>query len=360
MSNIDEENFSEYMREALYGEEGFYTTGRGSGRTRDFMTSPEVGDLFGTILSRYIDQWYESIAGDEPGIIIDAGCGPGSLGASIARAGLAYADSLEYRLVEISPVHREEATRKMESAHPDFEWSVHETLPECNRPTLVVANELLDNLVFDICRTGDIYKEYEPDRKNVHEAMAYIGIFGNIDLLSDANVPRDIGDFRVPFHVGIGEWIDELSVATSSVASLSIIIFDYMKPVVDMADENWLRMYADNLRIVGVDEVLRTLESGVSGDITTDIIREDLYLVLERAGYSNIEIVTQTQWLLNQSIDLYCRDITTVPGGYDQLVQFVEGNATPTRIQSFSVERNILTDENGLGGFSVVTASRFV
>ena len=52
--------FDEYQANALYAPEvGFYTSGRGAGRRRDFLTSPEVGPLFGTILSRALDSWWE-------------------------------------------------------------------------------------------------------------------------------------------------------------------------------------------------------------------------------------------------------------------------------------------------------------
>jgi SAM-dependent MidA family methyltransferase len=359
VEQVTEENFSEFMREALYGDNGFYTSGGGAGRGRDFLTSPEVGDLFGRVLAHYIDAWYDRQETDEPGIIIDAGCGPGSLGASIARAGLENAQFLEYRLVDISPAHREEATRKLTAAHPEFTWSVHESLPECDGPTLVIANELLDNLVFDIRRTHEVYQEYSPDRKEVGEAYAFLGIFGDVDRLSGANVPRDLDDFRIPFHVGIGEWFDELSVATSNVASLSVLLFDYMKPVAEMQDENWLRMYANNKRVVGVDNVLRQLESGITGDITTDIVLEDLHLILDRSGFSRVSFSRQREWLMKNDIDIFSQ-APEVSSSYDQLAAFAQGNSQPAQQSSFQREREVLLDENGLGGFGVFTAERMI
>ena len=55
--------FSEYMRLALYGEGGFYTTGGRAGRRGgDFITSPEVGPLFGTVIARALDAWWKELA----------------------------------------------------------------------------------------------------------------------------------------------------------------------------------------------------------------------------------------------------------------------------------------------------------
>ena len=50
--------FDEYMRIALYGDNGFYSIGGQAGRRGDFITSPEVGPLFGVVLARWIqEEW---------------------------------------------------------------------------------------------------------------------------------------------------------------------------------------------------------------------------------------------------------------------------------------------------------------
>ena len=52
--------FSAYVDAALYGPEGFYTNGGGAGRGRDFLTSPEVGPLFGAVFGRALDALAEA------------------------------------------------------------------------------------------------------------------------------------------------------------------------------------------------------------------------------------------------------------------------------------------------------------
>ena len=89
-----ENNFADYMQEVLYGDDGIYTKGGGSGRTKDFLTSPEVGDLFGRVLADYIDDWYDNLKNPSGAIVIDAGCGPGSLAASISRANMKNASEI--------------------------------------------------------------------------------------------------------------------------------------------------------------------------------------------------------------------------------------------------------------------------
>lgn len=356
MSEI-EKHFAAFMADELYGEDGFYTLGGGAGRTRDYLTSPEVGDLFGYVIADYIDSWYDSLEIDTPAIVVEAGCGPGSLAASIARAGMRNAEMIEYFLVDRSPIHLETADTKLSSMSTDYTWSTYSRIPECDLPTLVIANELFDNLVFDIGRTTDVYRPYDPDKTKVGEWAAKFGIFGNIDALRGSDVPHDLGDFRIPLHTGMVEWLSELNEATSNVTDLTLLILDYMKSVIDMHDENWLRLYADNRRIVGVENVLAALNSGFKGDITTDVTKEDVRVLLDTEGFSKVTMTTQSEWLTKHGIDIFCVSIEQ-PSQYNRLEAMVRGNDAPIRAESFSHERDVLTDENGLGAFSVVSARR--
>lgn len=352
---IDLTNFSGFMEEKLYGENGFYTTGGGSGRDRDFLTSPEVGDLFGKIIAAYIDSWFEDLQYDTA-VVIEAGCGPGTLAASIARAELKNAESIEYICVERSDAHRKTTEAKLRKSSPEFSWSVVESLPVCKVPVLVIANELLDNLIFDIVTT-ETYAQYEPDRIDIFpDIMARYGIFGNIDNASLADVPRDIGDFKIPLHIGIAHWLDELTHVTSSVPDLSVLLFDYIKPVEAFEDGNWLRLYNDNKRIVGVESVLNALEQGVKGDITTDVISQDLFSLLDSRGFSKLKLETQCEWLKKQGIENYSNHEQA--SGVDQLEAFVKNNKISE--QSYAKEIKILTDTNGLGAFGVATAQRAI
>ena len=78
--------FREFMNIALYGADGFYTSGGHAGRRGDFITSPEVGPLFGAVLTRMIDaEWHRQ---GEPSLftVVDAGAGPGTLCRGILSA----------------------------------------------------------------------------------------------------------------------------------------------------------------------------------------------------------------------------------------------------------------------------------
>ena len=133
--------FDEYMRIALYGDRGFYATGGQAGRRGDFITSSEVGPLFGTVLARWIDAEFHRIGEPSDFTIVECGAGPGTL----ARAVLATAPQWRdrYIAVEISDAQRRQ--------HPDGVRSLPD-MTEASRGGqingVVIANELLDNLPF--------------------------------------------------------------------------------------------------------------------------------------------------------------------------------------------------------------------
>ena len=96
--------FDEFMGEALYGAGGFYATGGQAGRRGDFLTSPEVGPLFGAVLARFLDAEFERLGRPDDFLIVEAGVGPGTLARSIVAAAPHLAE--RYVAVEVSDAQR--------------------------------------------------------------------------------------------------------------------------------------------------------------------------------------------------------------------------------------------------------------
>ena len=116
------------MAEALYGPDGFYTSGRGSaGRRGDFITSPEVGPLFGAVVGRWLDSVWDDLGRPDPFVVFDLGSGPGTLPKAIMRSTPRCGEALQLSGVDISSSG---------------------DLPSDLRGSVIVANELLDNVPF--------------------------------------------------------------------------------------------------------------------------------------------------------------------------------------------------------------------
>ena len=136
--------FAAFMEAALYDpDEGFYATGGQAGRRGGhFLTSPEVGPLFGAVLARALDGWWEELGRPSPFTVVDAGAGPGTLARAVlaAEPAVLRAGALRYVMSERSSAQR--------AAHVDIPTdSTSNRWPRAFEG-VVVANELLDNLPF--------------------------------------------------------------------------------------------------------------------------------------------------------------------------------------------------------------------
>jgi SAM-dependent MidA family methyltransferase len=108
--------FDQFVELALYAPDaGFFATGHGAGRAgRDFVTSPEVGSLFGMCVARAIDRLWRERDEPDPFFVIEAGAGRGRLARDVLRAGPECAAALHYVLVERSAVLRDEQRETLE------------------------------------------------------------------------------------------------------------------------------------------------------------------------------------------------------------------------------------------------------
>ncbi|MCY3566651.1 MAG: SAM-dependent methyltransferase, partial [Gammaproteobacteria bacterium] len=118
-----------------------------------------MGPLFGAVLARALDAWWAALGEPDPFTVIDWGAGPGTLARSVlaAEPGCMAAGALRLVLVELSPAQR--------ALHPELPLvasvgHVSDVLPQSASAGVIVANELLDNLPFDVVRrTADGWEE---------------------------------------------------------------------------------------------------------------------------------------------------------------------------------------------------------
>jgi SAM-dependent MidA family methyltransferase len=136
--------FAEFMEVALYDPaEGFYSRLR-VGEAGDFVTSPHVSPVFGRLVARQVEEFWELLDRPDPFSVIEVGAGDGTLAAQVIRA-LAepVRSALWYVAVDRSPAARGVLGR-LDGVR------VAEGLEEIRRGPVgcILANELLDNLPF--------------------------------------------------------------------------------------------------------------------------------------------------------------------------------------------------------------------
>ena len=135
------------MAEALGNPKyGYYRTRNPIGATGDFITAPEVSQMFGELIGLWCADIWRKLGAPRPVRLVEIGPGRGTLMRDALRAVRtlpAFRDSADICLVETSPVLR---ARQREML-PDADATWHDRflhVPE--GPVIVVANELFDAL----------------------------------------------------------------------------------------------------------------------------------------------------------------------------------------------------------------------
>ena len=150
---------ADYMADCLlHPAHGYYTTRDPFGTAGDFITAPEISQMFGELIGLALAQVWLDQGRPDPVMLVELGPGRGTLMADILRATAGvpgFASAARVHLVEASA--RLRAVQAMRV--PAASW--HDTLATVPAgPLLLVANEFLDALpIRQFIRDGDGWRE---------------------------------------------------------------------------------------------------------------------------------------------------------------------------------------------------------
>ena len=150
-----------FMAMALHDPDGGYYARRDPlGRHGDFVTAPEISQIFGELVGLWLAEFWDRIGRPAPVILAELGPGRGTLMGDALRAAAAmpgFRSAAVLYLVEASPVLQQVQRQRLADAEPRFIPHVT-ALPD--GPLLLVANEFLDALpVRQLVRGGAGWRE---------------------------------------------------------------------------------------------------------------------------------------------------------------------------------------------------------
>lgn len=174
----------EYMSLCLdHSEHGYYRRRSAIGRTGDFITAPEISQVFGELIGLWSAVAGKMISGDRPLALIEIGPGRGTLMADALRALRivpAQLDRLSVHLVEPSPALAGVQRQTLKDAPSSPSWHLDlASVP--GGPAVIIANEVLDALpIRQLVRRTDGW----------HERMVALGPDGSLDVVEGAHPIR--------------------------------------------------------------------------------------------------------------------------------------------------------------------------
>lgn len=155
---------SEYMALCLFHpEHGYYTTREPFGTGGDFITAPEISQMFGELVAIWLYQAWIANGRPLPVTVAEIGPGRGTLMKDMLRTWAqldpAFFDGADFALIETSPRLREIQRDMLGGTAGRTGW--HETVATLpDTPLLIVGNELFDAIpVRQFVRTASGWRE---------------------------------------------------------------------------------------------------------------------------------------------------------------------------------------------------------
>jgi NADH dehydrogenase [ubiquinone] 1 alpha subcomplex assembly factor 7 len=142
---------AEYMAEALgHPQYGYYKQGDPFGLEGDFITAPEISQMFGELLGAWCAAVWETMGRPAPVRLVELGPGRGTLMADALRGtrkAAGFHAAIDLHMVETSPYLRGRQAETLRQAAPSIAPSWHDAFDGVpDGPLLLVTNELFDAL----------------------------------------------------------------------------------------------------------------------------------------------------------------------------------------------------------------------
>ena len=349
--------FDAFVDLALYGDAGFFSRGAGAGRRADFLTSPEVGSLFGAVLARAIDAEWERLGRPDPFVVIEGGAGRGVLAKAVLDSGPACAPALRYVCVERSAVLRAAAADLLPTEPAENVFgavvggdldeervvpgtgpvvAVLDDLPLVPVTGMVLANELLDNLPFRLLeRTAGTWSEVFVVLTDGLLGELLVEAAPDVVLEADHLAPAAALGARLPLQRGAAAWVGR---ARESLLRGRIVLVDYADTSPSLAARpwtDWVRTYRGHQRGGG------PLDRPGEQDITCEVAVDQLPTpssnrsqadFLAAHGVADLAAAARAEWEARAHI----------------------GDLEALKARSRAGEAAAITDLTGLGAFRVL------
>ncbi len=326
--------FDTYMEWCLYDpDDGFFAAGPvRSGKSGDFVTSPEISWAFGYC----VGEWAQRNSPGSGASLVEIGAGSGAL---LGQAADTWTTGSVYA-VERSAEARRNLSREFDDVN------VSASIDEIPRRTdaVIIANEVLDNMPAALARRAD--DGWVEIAVGVDEgALVLVDIPARIEVRNWCDeVFGEVPDgAAVSVQLAVTEWIESVFERFGTVA---MCLIDYGGTSGELASQN-------------PSEVVRTYRQHQSGvdwlqhpgetDITVDVNIDGVVAAIDRAGAS-AHLMSQREFCLAHGLQELIADASDL--------EHVAAKAGDVMAQltnrSERLDFEALIDPSGLGAFKAI------
>ncbi len=315
---------------------GYYRTRDPLGTGGDFVTAPEISQMFGELIGLWCADLWLRAGRPEAVAIVEPGPGRGTLMADLLRAAAAVpglVDALAVHLVETSPVLRARQQETLAAAPVPVRW--HDSIADVDAaaPVFVIANEFLDALpVRQFVKRGGHW----------HERLVGLDDDGRLTFgLAPGAVPAAV----LPDHAAAAQEAEVIEVSPARRAALEslsalvarnggaglVIDYGHARPG-----------SGDTLQAVAGHRFADPLTRPGCCDLTTHVDFADCRATLRRCGMCVEELVGQ---------GLFLKAL-----GIEARAAVLKANAAPDVQREVDAAVKRLTDEDEMGSLFKVLA----
>jgi len=273
----------------------YYATRDPLGARGDFITAPEVSQMFGELIGVWMAAVWQQMGSPPQMRIIELGPGRGTLMADALRAAKVlpgFLTPVSVHLVEISPVLRDKQQETLRGVGVPFAW--HTALEEVpGGPAIVIANEFFDALpVHQAIKRSDGW----------HERRIGLDAEGELTFTEAAETIASFGDGPPPSirNAGAGsifEWRDPapmraLGSRIAQGGAALVIDYGHVQSAI-----------GDTLQAVGAHAFANPLESPGERDLTAHVDFEAFIRDVSVAGARPLDPLEQGHFLRRLGIE---------------------------------------------------------
>ena len=272
---------------------GYYKGADPLGAAGDFITAPEISQMFGELLGFFIVSLWQQMGSPREFTLLELGPGRGTLMADVLRVACraeGFRDGLDLRLFETNPALIAEQNARLEAYGAKWIDGFDKVGPG---PLLVLANEFFDALpIRQFVRTEDGWHERMVGTNNGRRVFGLnptpIPASAMPDILADAEI-------NAVLEVGLasGEVMNRLA-TTISTQGGAILAIDY----------GYARTQTgETLQGVRRHQYADVLDAPGEVDLSAHVDFEALGTVAAKAGLAVQPLATQGQFLTRMGIN---------------------------------------------------------